>query len=393
MIYNNIIIQNNVWEKLNNYLIKQKLPHAFLFFGEDGSGKEAHAIEFSALINCLDVNDNQSCGNCMSCKKIKTFQHGNIKLIHPMPRGKINSPLDSPYKSLSKSDLIDYNKQLLKKSEDAYYKIEIPKANSILINSIRSLKKDLLLSSVEQGWNIILILEAEKLCYPNNTTANALLKILEEPPENTLFILITSYYSKIIDTIKSRCQEIYFPPLTISQIYESINSDLSKQDKLIISNISNGNIQLIKKLETSLDNIYSNLKIFINSCYNQNYEYDNTIIEKINSCKYSNNYELLFFFRTMMMYFKDLFVFSKTGEIKYVIYKNLEKHYYKITNYYNHANWNQCINIMENGLDNIYRNGSIPLLVNGMLIEIRESISNYKNKKNPFSINEWLEIE
>ena len=77
----------------------------------------------------------------------------------------------------------------------------------------------------------------------------------------------------------------------------------------------------------------------------------------------------------------------------YVIYKNLEKHYHKITNYYDHANWNQCINIMENGLDNIYRNGSIPLLVNGMLIEIRENISNYKNKKKPFSINEWLEIE
>ena len=219
MIYNNLIMQPKIWAKLNNYLKKGKLPNAFLFYRDSGAGKEAHAIELAALINCLNMKNFKSCGECGSCKKMKILQHGNLKIIHPMPRGKKNISSDSsPFDSLSKSDMEDYKKNVFLKSQNPYHKIKLAKSNSILINSIRSLKKDLFLTPIEQGWNIVLILDAEKLCYPNNVSANSLLKILEEPPEKTLFILITSNYSKIINTIKSKCQQIFFPSLTTEEI-------------------------------------------------------------------------------------------------------------------------------------------------------------------------------
>ena len=391
MIYQKLIIQKNVWSKLYNYSINEKLPNAFLFHGNDGTGKEGHAIEFAALINCNNIIEAKSCGKCSSCKKVKKMQHANLKLIHPLPRKNNISSSESPLKFLTKSELENYQEALSLKAKDPYYKIKLPKSNSILINSIRSLKKDLTLSNIEKGWNVIIVLEAEKLCYPNNVSANALLKILEEPPEKTLFILITSNYSKIIDTIKSRCQHIYFPKISIKELYSHISYDCSNIDKNIIAHISDGNIKLLREIEKKINNIYDDLKIFINACYSNDYKYNEKIIQKINLLKRTDNSGLLIFFRIIMIYFKDLFVFAKSNDIKYIVYKNLNKHYVKITNHHSNTDWDSCINIIENTLSNIYRNASIPLSINGMLIEIHDVIN--ENKKESFSINNWLKIE
>tara|TARA_B100000530_G_scaffold336413_1_gene291028 strand:+ start:381 stop:1601 length:1221 start_codon:yes stop_codon:yes gene_type:complete len=390
MIYSNLIIQPNAWNKLNNYFHNKKLPNALLFYGNNGLGKEGHAIEFAALINCLQPENKKSCGKCMSCQKIKTFQHGNVKLIHPLPTGKQNSA-KSPLENLTKSELENYQDMLSLKSTNPYYKIEVPKSNSILINSIRSLKKDLSLSKIEKGWNIIIILEAEKLCYPSNVAANALLKILEEPPEKTLFILITSNYSKIIDTVKSRCQSIFFPKIAYSKLYDLMDDNLSYEEKSIIANITDGDINLIKNLDNSITEIYDDLKMFIKSCYSSRHEYNDLIIQRISILKRTDNIKLLIFFRIIMIYFKDLFVFAESKDIKYIVYKNLDKHYNKIINHYNHSNWNLCIDIIENTLNNIYKNASIPLCINGMIIEIQELINGNKNEK--FDINNWLETK
>ena len=78
-----------------------------------------------------------------------------------------------------------------------------------------------------------------------NVSANALLKILEEPPPKTLFILTTSSYSKIIDTIKSRCQNIFFPRISNNKLSQFMKNNISDIDKEIITNISNGNIKRV----------------------------------------------------------------------------------------------------------------------------------------------------
>ena len=138
-------------------------------------------------------------------------------------------------------------------------------------------------------------------------------------------------------------------------------------------------------------NIYNDLKLFINSCYSKDYKYNDQIIQKINLLKRTDNSGLLIFFRIIMIYFKDLFVFAKSKDIKYLVFRNLDKHYEKITNHHINTNWELCINVIENTLNNIYRNSSIPLSISGMLIDIRDTIN--ENNKESFSINNWLEIE
>ncbi len=82
MIYNNFNLQDEVWHKIQTQIKSKKLPNAFLFYGSDGSGTEGYGIELAAALNC-DKQSLEACGQCSSCKKIISFQHGNIKLIIP----------------------------------------------------------------------------------------------------------------------------------------------------------------------------------------------------------------------------------------------------------------------------------------------------------------------
>ena len=201
MIYDNIITNEAIWVELKTMIQHQKLPHALLFHGPDGSGKEAHAIELAALLN--------NCDETNQLAKIKKFQHPNINLIIPMPREKTITKKSTALDCLSEKSLEHLIEMKIKKMSEPYATIKFEKASSILINSIRDLHKNSHFS-VDNGNVVNIIFEAEKLCSPKTEPGNALLKILEEPPKNTFFILIASNKDKLLDTILSRCCDFYF---------------------------------------------------------------------------------------------------------------------------------------------------------------------------------------
>ena len=108
MINSNLIINQKNWHHIMLLYKNNKIPNAFLFDGPSGSGKEGHAIELAGLINCVSPNKSGACGNCNSCKKTKLFQHENIQLILPMPRGKIKSSDDPLTKAFTEPILKEY---------------------------------------------------------------------------------------------------------------------------------------------------------------------------------------------------------------------------------------------------------------------------------------------
>ena len=85
MINPDLIINKKNWSRLIRSWKNTKLPHALLFHGPAGSGKEGHAVELAALLNCTASQNEGPCGNCPSCKKTKSFQHESVKLILPIP--------------------------------------------------------------------------------------------------------------------------------------------------------------------------------------------------------------------------------------------------------------------------------------------------------------------
>ncbi len=153
----------------------EKLPHALIFKGKEGIGKYDFAITFAKSYLCqTPLSNHLPCETCSSCEWFPD-SHPDFKHIAPIE---------------SDDDTSSKRKTIRKKS--------------IVIDQIRELSEYLELSAhQEKGRRIVLIEPADSL---NQAASNALLKILEEPPENTLFILVTSQTQKLIATIRSRCQ-------------------------------------------------------------------------------------------------------------------------------------------------------------------------------------------
>ena len=189
MIYNDLITHNKILSYLQSTIENNTIPNAFLFYGQKGIGKIAYAIEFSASA-MFKPYDNWSCGQCNSCMKIKNNQHGNINYILPT-RNKNNSKNDT---SLGKEEIDLIQNNMTEKLKNPYHDISDKKIQSIPIKSIREIRKKISLGSLTDSYNINIITEAEKLCFPRQEAANALLKILEEPNEKNLFILHLQFF-------------------------------------------------------------------------------------------------------------------------------------------------------------------------------------------------------
>ena len=210
-MWNNIIGQDAVIVKLKSIFTGNKIGHAYLFEGTEGVGKDAVAVEFAKLLNCTDlISKNEACDKCTNCRKISEFRSEYFRLICALPAGKSDETNADPVEKLSTADFDAYMEEMSLKSENPYHYIDLPNANNIRINSIRDLVSKIYLSSPAGNTKVFLISEADKM---KQEASNALLKILEEPPKNSVIILTTSKVNALPQTIIGRCQRIHFEPL------------------------------------------------------------------------------------------------------------------------------------------------------------------------------------
>ncbi len=339
MIYSNYTINNNTWNYLLNLKKKSRIPNALLFHGNEGSGKEACSIEFAALINCHSINNDFACGECQSCNKIIHNNHEFINYIFPLPKGKITSKKDDITKSFNEKTLSQYNSQLKYKLNHPYHNIRIDGANTILINSIRSIKKQIYTSIDRQQWRTILIWNAEQLCIPNNEAANSILKILEEPPERTVFILVTSKPNFLLRTIKSRCLSLFFP-----KIDEKSFNEISEFDgEINLYKLLNGNVKILDRLESELNGVFNFIKYYNQEIRQQNNIASMNIISKLSKL----NRDLIdIHIESIKHYYNDLAKVKLNQDSANLTFSFLHKDYKEINNLYN-LNWNNAINIID----------------------------------------------
>ena len=239
MNFINIKMQNTLWERMILSKKNNRVGSAYLFLGPNGSAKEALALKLSAYLNCNEATINP-CGICSSCKRTLAFQHENCHLIVPIPSDKQLSSSDKKNTLLSEMKL---------KSNNPFHKISIPKAKTIPISLIRNLKKELFLKSIDSGRKIVLIFDAHMLCVGDASSANAILKILEEPPNNTTFILVSDHKGELLPTILSRCQIINFPPLQNDEIISYLSlSGVDSSLAEFAAGMSEGNMNYAQRI-------------------------------------------------------------------------------------------------------------------------------------------------
>lgn len=242
--FKNINGQQRVKKILSNYNLVSKIPHALLFTGPDGVGKENFAIRFAQSVNSTLLNEEKK---ERVLNQISNLSEPFVKYIIPLPRGKNETDSDTPTAKLSNDEMDLLHEELSKKIKNGYHKIKLPKANNIKINSIREIKKFLSLEFSDVACRFIIISSAHLMSEP---AQNALLKNLEEPPPGVVFILITSFPKRLRETIRSRCWVINFDPLS----YQELVSVLTKYfnvDKNIANTVApfaDGSVTMALKL-------------------------------------------------------------------------------------------------------------------------------------------------
>jgi DNA polymerase-3 subunit delta' len=225
---------------LENTIRNGRIANAYLFFGEKGSGHEGFALEFAAMLNCNAPEKGLPCSKCSACHKMCTLEHANLMLVFPIPRKQINDSQSPPFKGFSEREMQTIQEEIARKAQSPYEKISVPGALHIPINFIREIKRKIYLTSAERGWKVVVILDAHLMTDP---AANALLKILEEPPPSSTLILTSSNPKAILSTVRSRCQPLFFPPLAETDITSDLTERGTPAEQIkLISSLSSGDL-------------------------------------------------------------------------------------------------------------------------------------------------------
>ena len=246
MSWDHIIGQQRVKELLMRALERKQVAHAYLFYGEPGTGKTALAIELARVLNC-QAGGSTACGSCASCRKVDTLQHPNIKLIVPLPVGKSEKTGDDPVAALTEDQVGSLQRELALKAKDSYHEIRLQKANFIKVNSIRQIRREASLAGFESGKKVFIIANADQM---NTEASNSLLKTLEEPPADTVLILTTARKEQLLPTIISRCQLVRCEPLTVQQIASALTErdGIDEGEAVIAAQLANGSFTAAREL-------------------------------------------------------------------------------------------------------------------------------------------------
>jgi DNA polymerase-3 subunit delta' len=240
MLFSEILGQEHIKSHLTKSADFGRTPHAQLFVGPEGSGTLPMAIAYAQYLLCKNTEGENSNGNESCNLKFKNVSHPDLHFVFPVATNdKIKKHPVSKHFMEEWRQLID--KQPYGNLFDWYRILGIDnKQGQIGVDEALDIVKSLSLKSYEGGYKIMLIWMAEKM---NTAAANKLLKLIEEPPNKTVFILIAEDEEQIINTIKSRCQVLHFPPLAEDVIKNALlkNYQIPEPDAIKIAHQSNGN--------------------------------------------------------------------------------------------------------------------------------------------------------
>jgi DNA polymerase-3 subunit delta' len=224
MLFSEIIGQHEIKTRFVRTVFENRIPHAQLFRGLEGIGKLGLAIAYAQFISCENRSATDACGKCPSCVKYKKLAHPDLHFVFPI--------IKPPNKTSAVCDdfVADFRAMILHNPyfgiNDWYSKISgDAKQGLIYSNESEEILRKLNLKTYESEYKIMIIWLPEKM---HNTCANKLLKILEEPPEKTLFFLVSNAPDQIITTILSRTQHVNIPRLDENEIEKALlqNTDL-----------------------------------------------------------------------------------------------------------------------------------------------------------------------
>lgn len=245
MKFADIMGNQAVRSALSGMVDSGRIPHAMLFYENDGGGALAMISAFLQYLYCQNPSGGDSCGECPSCRKISKMIHPDVHYIYPVNIGsksgkkKAEDIISETYITEFR-DLAARNPYFLEDQLSDAIGLE-GRVGNISISEARSITSKLYLSAVEGGYKAVVLYLPEKM---GEACANKLLKIIEEPPMQTLFLMVTHNPDKVMQTIFSRCQSSRILPLAKEEVSQVLieKFGISQEDAVKCAAQSGGSI-------------------------------------------------------------------------------------------------------------------------------------------------------
>jgi DNA polymerase-3 subunit delta' len=254
MKFSEVIGQEEIKAKLLAAAKAERIPHALLFFGPEGCGSLPLAIAYAQYIACTGTKKNDSCGTCPSCSKFNKLIHPDLHFVFPVSTTKkiVKDPVSDDFIAEWREFVLQ---QPYFRPADWYDFIEIEnKQGTINKKDSDSIIHKLSLKSFESDYKFMIIWLPEKM---NASSANVLLKLLEEPPDKTLFLLVSEEPEQVLLTISSRTQPVKLSRLNDEALgaFLADKFNLSGNELKDILRLANGSyIQAMNAIQTSEEN-------------------------------------------------------------------------------------------------------------------------------------------
>lgn len=241
MKFSQIPAHDNVKRQLREMVADRRIPHALLLHGPAGIGKFMLARTFSQYLHCQSPTaDGEPCGICPSCRQHESFNHVDTLYVFPVVKtDKLKAPISDDYlgefkEFVSASPFMDFERWT------GYFEKKNAQP-TIYVSESEALEQRLAVTTTLSKYKTVILWLPEKM---NEQTANKLLKLIEEPFADTIFILVSDNAAAILPTIYSRCRPIELKRLADSTVAEYLTSHLSidPQDALAMAHIAAGNI-------------------------------------------------------------------------------------------------------------------------------------------------------
>lgn len=369
MSWNSIIAQQRAKKILMNAVSSGRVSHAYLFYGPAGVGKDAVAIEFAKVLNC-DVGGDTSCDSCDSCSRFRSLQHPNLVLVFPVPLGKGEKAGDSPLAKLSQEDLDNVREQVKLKAADHYYAINVPRATTIKVNSIRSVKREASLTPYRKGTKVTIIICAEQM---NEESSSALLKTLEEPIENTVFILTTAQRDQLFPTVISRCQGIRFDPLTENEItlYLQEKHGVESSRAKLVGRLAHGSLsRALKLLDADLQEQREKTLQYLRTLYaGDEVQFSRQIEDMVRD--YDRN-EIEQFLQILQLWIRDAFCLKEGFDS--IVNIDQRDSIERFVKNFPRLHYEETLERIDHAISLLNRNVYIPLILTTLSLDIKNAI-------------------
>jgi DNA polymerase-3 subunit delta' len=337
------------------------LGSAYCFYGKEGIGKDAFALEIAKVANCehpiIRETTYSACDECKSCKMANTMNHPAIRYVFAQPK----EIKDEVYENI-KAELHLFQK-------DRYHKINIANSREIHIDLIRSVIRQL--SVTTDYHNFVVISDGHKM---NDSAANSFLKTLEDPPSNTTLLITTSRKDALLPTILSRCQQMYFPARTNEEINEYLWKQHHRRSKLV-AEMAQGSIKLAVDLISDNINSMRNEVVDILRIALKRRGYRVELLAAIEDFlrNYSKDVKwITYLLNLLLVWLRDVYTVSSLYNEEKVINTDLTERIMAFSKGYRNANVFEAIEKVERTIFLVNRNVDAKLALLGLFIEMRK---------------------